>query len=252
MMKRFAALLGALVMMLGMSTMGMAAGADSLTYMTENYPPFNFEQGGQASGLSTEILAAMFSKMGSSKTAADVAVLPWAQGYKRVQEEANTCLFSMVQTEPRMTLFKWVGPIADSNIAVIVKKGSKVKIGSPADLNNYTFGVVRDDVGQQLLEQNGVTKDHLDISPKLVSGLKKLDHGRVDAVAYEQISAFVQLKANGMDSSQFEVAYVLKSSALYYAFQKDVPDSVIAEFQGALDGLRSDGTYQKIMDKYLK
>lgn len=249
-MKKLTTVVMALVLTISMA--GFAtAGADDITYMTEQYPPFNYNDGGKVTGISVDLLEAMLKKMGSSKTAADFKVLPWAQGYKRVQDEPNTALFAMTLTDARKPLFKWVGPFINTNIAVIAKKG-KVSIGSAADLGKYTYGVIRDDIGMQMLTENGVGKDNLDITSKMESNLKKLDRGRIDAISYEQTSALYQIKNAGMNTNDFEVAYVLKKGALYYAFNKSTPDSVIAEFQAALDALKADGTQQKIIDSYLK
>ena len=250
-MKKIVTLIATLALTLGLATMAMASGADDLTYMTEQYPPFNYADGSKVSGISADLLTAMLKEMGSSKTAADFAVLPWAQGYKRVQDEPDTCLFATTLTDARQPLFKWVGPFIDTNISIIAKKGA-VKIGSAADMAKYKFGVIRDDIGMELLEANGVGKDNMDITAKMESNLKKMEHGRIDAVAYEQTSTMYQIKQAGMNTADYEVAYVLKHGGLYYAFNKNVPDSLIAEFQKALDGIKADGTYQKILDSYLK
>jgi ABC-type amino acid transport substrate-binding protein len=55
-----------------------------------------------------------------------------------------------------------------------------------------------------------------------------------------------------MNTSDYETAYVLKSGGLYYAFNKSVPDELIAEFQKALETIKANGTHQKILDSYLK
>lgn len=39
---------------------------------------------------------------------------------------------------------------------------------------------------------------------------------------------------------------------LYYVFHKDTSDILLEKMQTALDELKKDGEYQKILDKYLK
>ncbi|WP_147822449.1 substrate-binding periplasmic protein [Salidesulfovibrio onnuriiensis] len=251
-MKKLLTVLSAMVLCLGMFSASMAAGPDDLTYMTEQYPPFNYEEGGQLKGIAVDLLDAMLKKMGASKSAQDVSLLPWAQGYKRVQEEANTCLFSMTLTDARKPLFKWVGPVIATKISVFAKKGSGVSIGSAADLGKYKYGVIRDDIGQQLLEDAGVGKDKMDITSKNEANIKKLNAGRIDAWAYEESSAKYQLKMAGLNPADYEVAYVLQEGTLNFAFNKSVSDDLLAQFQAALDALKADGTVQSIQDKYLK
>ncbi|HRX27647.1 MAG TPA: ABC transporter substrate-binding protein, partial [Aminivibrio sp.] len=60
--------------------------ADDVVYMTEEYPPFNMAgSDGVATGASVEVMAGIFERMGASKTVKDIQVLPWARGYKEVQ-----------------------------------------------------------------------------------------------------------------------------------------------------------------------
>lgn len=251
-MKKIITLISTLVLTLGLAISAHAVGPDDITYMTEQYPPFNYEEGGKVTGISVDLLDAMLKEMGASKSSKDFKVLPWAQGYKRVQDEPNTALFAMTLTDERKPLFKWVGPFIATNISVVGKKSAGLKINSPADLNNYTYGVIRDDIGMQMLATNGVQESNMDITSKMDANLKKLDRGRIDAVAYEQTSIMYQIKNAGMNTADYEVAYVLKEGGLYYAFHKSVPDSLIAEFQKALDTIKANGTAQNILDSYLK
>ncbi|QJB55792.1 transporter substrate-binding domain-containing protein [Pseudodesulfovibrio sp. zrk46] len=251
-MKRLVILMLALVLCVGAVGVSKAAGPDDITYMTEQYPPFNYEEQGELKGLAVDLLDAVLKEMGASKSKKDFKILPWAQGYNRVQSEGNTCLFSMTLTDSRKPLFKWVGPVIETKTAIIAKKGSGVKIGSAADLGNYKYGVIRDDVGQQLLEEAGVSKDKMDITSKNESNIKKLDKGRIDAWAYEESSAKYQLKLAGMNPEDFETVYILKAGTLQFAFNKGVPDALIADFQKALEAVKAKGIQQQIADKYLK
>ena len=53
--------------------------------MTEEYPPYNFTENGVVKGICVDVLAEVLKDMGSSKTAKDIEVLPWARGYSIVQ-----------------------------------------------------------------------------------------------------------------------------------------------------------------------
>ena len=53
-----------------------AAGVDDIRFMTEEYPPFNMKgDDGVATGIAVDVLAEMFKRVGSSKTAKDVVFL---------------------------------------------------------------------------------------------------------------------------------------------------------------------------------
>ena len=69
-----------------------------LHFITENYAPFNFKEGGILQGSAVDILLRMFAVAKSSKTAADVEVLPWSRGYRLAQTQENTVLFVTTRT----------------------------------------------------------------------------------------------------------------------------------------------------------
>ena len=99
---------------------------DDITFLTEEYPPFNYTNGDKLDGASVALLEAALEKAGAKTTRADFQVVSWADGYAKVQSDKNTCLFSMTYTAERAPLFQWAGPIAETRIAVIAKKDAGV------------------------------------------------------------------------------------------------------------------------------
>ncbi len=227
-----------------------SANLDNFVIMTEQYPPYNFEQGGQLKGIAIDIMAEILKRDGSKKTVKDIQLLPWARGYKDVQEKPNTILFAMTRSTEREKMFKWVGPISPTKITLQAKKAKKITIKSAADIKKYKAGAIREDIGHQLLEKNGAT--NVDLSADIISNIKKLDADRIDVWAYEENVARWELKSNGKNLSEYESVYTLLSSDLYFAFNKSTPDATIANIQKIFNEMKKDGTYQKILDKYLK
>ena len=122
-------------------------------------------------------------------------------------------------------------------------------------LSKYRLGVVRDDIGEQLLVKAGLKLEKLDRlggTNATLLQIKKLNIDRIDAWSYEQNVAMWEIKANGFNPADYEIVYKLKEGELYYAFHKDTPDDLLKKIQYELDKLKKDGIYQKILDKYLK
>lgn len=235
-----------------MAGFASAGELDGITFLTENSPPLNFEKDGKVSGIAVDLLDVILKKTGANATVADVQLLPWANGYKQVQDTPDTCLFSMARTEERETLFKWAGPIMPLRVVVLAKKGGNVSITSAADLGKYTYGVVRDDVGMQLLQGAGVPEANLDITSDNEANAKKLEAGRVDAWAFIETAAMATIKETGLDPANYEVAYVLKELPLCYAFNKNTADAKVDAFQKALDAVKAEGAVDKIIAQYVK
>jgi polar amino acid transport system substrate-binding protein len=235
------------------STPHFAQSIDDLVLITENYAPLNFSKDGKVQGISVDVMVEILKVSGSKKTREDISLQPWARGYKQVQEMKNTALFAMSRTEAREELFKWVGPIIPSNIVLVAKKSRGIKINSVEDFSQYNrFGVVRDDIGEQMLLKLGVPKENLHQTNSGMNTAKMLDKDRVDMWAYGRIVALWNIKELGFNPDDYEEVYTLKESQQYFAFHKDTDPTVIAKLQKALDELKSNGKLKEIVSTYLQ
>jgi polar amino acid transport system substrate-binding protein len=235
------------------STTLFAQSVDDLVFITEDYAPLNFSKDGKVQGISVDVMVEMLKVAGSKKTREDIMLQPWARGYKQALNKKNTTLFAMSRTEAREELFKWVGPIIPSNIVLVAKKSRGIKINSVEDISQYnTIGVVRDDIGEQMLLELGISKKQLHQTNSGTSTAKMLDKGRVDMWAYGRIVALWNIKELGFNPGDYEEVYTLKESQQYFAFHKDTESTIIAKLQNALDELRSNGKLNEIVSTYLK
>ena len=224
---------------------------DDLTFMTEDYPPFNFKEDGKLRGVSTEIVVELFKRTGSKKTLEDIQLISWARGYKLTQEEPNNALYSTTRTESREKLFKWVGPFVPTVIGLIAKKERSFDIKSIEDVYKLRVGTVKDDIGHLLLEEAGMPAKRLEPVLYNEQNYKKLFADRIDAIAYEANVSTWRFKKLGKDPSQFEVIHELKRSDLYLALHKDTPDTIVELLQSELNKMKADGTYNAILAKYM-
>jgi len=238
------------VMALTHSVTLSAQTVDDLTFLTEHYPPFNYEEDGKLRGIAVETLREMLKLVDTEKTVQDVKLWPWARGYSRVLNTKNTVLFSTARTEAREKLFKWVGPIAPSHVVVLAKKSRKVKVDSIEILNQYRIGVVRDDIGELLLLQMGVKKENIHQTISGISAARMLHSDRIDVWAYEEIIALWNLRIIKGNPQDYETVYSLKRAQYFYAFHKDTDEQIIKTLQEALDQLKTSGVFVKIVDKY--
>ena len=81
--------------------------------------------------------------------------------------------------------------------------------------------------------------------------VKKLHLDRLDAIAYAEDIARYQLKLAGIDPQQYEAVYVLQRSHMGYTFHQSTDPRVLEPLRKALDELRTDGTVDTIIAKYL-
>ncbi|EPJ2723706.1 substrate-binding periplasmic protein [Vibrio vulnificus] len=205
----------------------------SITYLTEEYPPYNFTENGELHGIAVDLLVAATARATQPVAKEDISVQPWARAYRTVLINKDTVLFSTTRTKLRENLFNWVGPISATRI-----------------------GVIRDDVGEQLLLELGVPRNSMQESSYAATLAEQLYKGRIDLWAYEENVAKWWISKGGFNSEDFEPVYVLQEGELYYAFNKDVDGASVRALQQAIDALKhtSDDEnqtfYQSIVSKY--
>lgn len=232
-MRRYIAILF-VSLVFSMPSMGIAQDVNKLIILTEEYPPYNYMDKGKVCGTSTEIVVEVLERLGSKLNRKDIRLIPWARAYHEVITSKDTILYSTVRNKDRENSFKWVCPVGYNTVGVIARKRDRVVIKEPEDFERYRIGVVREDIGHQLMRKLVPEKD-LDIVNSSESNLRKLQEGRIDMFVYDvQVAGFV-LARLGLDANKFETVYVLEKSPLCIAFNKDVDDDLVQKFQIALD-----------------
>jgi len=230
-----------------------AESIDDLSFRTENYPPYNLNKRGKATGMSVDLLLLMAKRLHANMGRDDVKIGPWARGYQMAVERKNACIFSTTRTPEREHKFKWIGPIASTTVALIAKKDKQIHINTIDDIHKYRVGVVIKDIGEQLLEAQGIklaSLDRMGGENVVAQSFKKLYKGRIDLFAYEYRVAKWTANTMGLKADAVENVYTLKQGELYYACNKQTSDTLIAKLQQALDALKKEGAYQKVVDQY--
>jgi polar amino acid transport system substrate-binding protein len=232
------------------------ASAEDLVFITEQFPPFSFEEGGMVQGISVDLLEVALNWMGFDLNRSEILLLPWGEGYERALKENGTVLFSTVRLSEREESFRWAGPIITIKDVLVARKEMGIEINSPEDISKYRTGAVEDDSTLIRLLGLGVREEDLVIEEEAGALVEMLANGSIDLLAYEEISTFDQLEKLGADTSDYEVVRVLGVYDLYYAFNVNVSASLVQAFH---DGLKEatkvgdDGVsdYQRILYSHL-
>jgi polar amino acid transport system substrate-binding protein len=229
---------------------------ENITFYTENYPPFNYEQDGNVYGVSIDILEELFIKMNVELDRAIISINEWNVVYQATLETKNTMLFSTVRSDERENLFKWVGPIAPHKDVIISLAAGNVTVNNSNDLLNYRIGVIRDYSSIQLLLSYGINESGLTIVDNAGDLYSMLVNGTVDCIAYSEIGHGLMQSVLALNEADFKIQFVMKVSELYYAFNNNTFGDIINYFQNALDELKDDrtsdgsGVYDKIISNY--
>ena len=228
-----------------MMSSGVAVGADSLTLITEDYPPLNYVENKQLKGPSVDIVEAIKQRLGVT---GKIKVYPWARGYRFLETKKNTALFSTARTAAREELFKWVGPIAEKKIGLFAKRERNIKLESLKDARGYLIGVQRDSVTMQYLVEHGFM--NFDASTSSDANLKKLMGGRNDLWFSSNATAAGTSERLNISLNELELVLEIDNTFIYIAFNSETPDSIIREWQDAFDALVAEGAVTAIFQAH--
>lgn len=228
----------------------------AFTFLTENYPPFNYEEEGRLYGVSVDILFGLFAKMNVSSNDVSLESDEWEKVYQKTLNEANSMLFSVVRIPERESLFKWAGPIAPQKDVIIALTSQQITINNPADLATHTIGVIAGYSNIAQLANLGVPQSMLIQVHSIESLYSGLKSGLFDCIAYSEIGHNLVVASLGYDPADFGIAFTMQVTQLYFAFNINTSDDLIQHFQSVLDNFKMDKTedgssvYEKILNKY--
>jgi polar amino acid transport system substrate-binding protein len=222
--------------------------AATLTFFTEQNPPFNYVENAKLTGSATEIVTLMAGRAGQPVT---TEVLPWDTAFVRVQAEKNTCLFATARLENRERLFIWVGPLANNPWALYAKGDFAVPIKTLKDLAPYRIGAVSRDAKGDFLRENSITnlrlvRDDSDNPPRLLLPADSPDH--IDL----WISGLYSARdiAKKAKVGNVKLVFIAAEQPLYLACNPQTDRATVKALADALQALTADGTVAKINAGY--
>jgi len=226
------------------ATLPMAA---DMTFITEEFPPFNYTENGTLTGATTQVVREIARRLGINS---NIRVMPWSRGYQRLLREPNVVLFTTARSPEREDLFHWVGPLYVSKLAFYARREDNRMIDSIETAKQVgAIATYRDDSGEQILKALGFS--NLDISNSPESDLRKLLAGRVDLWFFHSIGAHQVAKESGIDPRAFKLAYTYKTYYPHIAISKQTAPAIVEQWQAALDEMKADGTFWWLTKKWL-
>ncbi|ELP5727161.1 ABC transporter substrate-binding protein [Vibrio vulnificus] len=217
-----------------------------LTFFSESYPPANYLENKMPRGYSVDVLRQAASIVGTNIKDEQIVIQPWPRSYRATLTHDDAALFSTTRTEHREHLFQWAGPIADIKAVVMARVDSDIVINDPIDMANYRIGVIRDDVGEQMLLELGVPREAMQEANYVTQLAEQLMKKRIDLLAYDESAALWFTSQAGLDPKLFKTVYILKEGELYFAFNKNVPKKLVDQLQKGIDALKKEKNAQGV------
>ncbi len=237
------------IVLLGYST-AVLPSQQTILLVTEQWPPFNYSEDGKLKGFSVEVVQQMMILMDYNYP---INLLPSMRSTRVLATRPNTLMFSLFKTPEREHQYKWVGPLVETEVYFYKRKNSKIKADTLDDLKRLNrIGTRHAGIIVERLQELGFT--NLDSTATTSMQIyKMLSAGRFDvAISDSDLGVMYNLNKLNIDKNTLEkIPLVIFKSELYLAANKNIPDHEIQRWQSALDTLKNNGDYQRILDKYL-
>ncbi|BDX07248.1 hypothetical protein MACH26_27690 [Planctobacterium marinum] len=218
--------------------------------MTEEYPPYNFHNyEGELVGVSVDLLEAIMKRMHIDFDKNSILVVPWARAYRHTLNTPNAAVFTMTKSQHRSGLFQFSEAIMPSNISIITLRNT-LKLNKVADLNPLNVGVVRNDIGEQLLKKHGLKNESTVKLPTSLELIRMLLLNRIDVVAIDEAIANFEFNRLGVKPEEYTTHFTIEKLTTHYAFNAAIDKNFIADFSAAFEQLKADGTFEQIRAKY--
>ncbi|WP_020407187.1 substrate-binding periplasmic protein [Hahella ganghwensis] len=226
--------------------------ADEVKLVTLQYPPYQFQEGSQIKGMVVDIVNEAFKRL---KMDTQIRLNAWPRSLAMVKEGQADAIFTAYKNPEREQFLDYSKTVLmPQEVVLFVAKDSPIQFnGDLTSLAEYRIGIVRDiSYGSAFDEarKNGTFKK-LSEATNLEQSVKKFQSGRIDILISNKYTALAMFKQLGL-GGQFKVLdQEVQSVPSYIAFSKannlaDLRD----RFDGVLQEMMSDGTYDSIIKTY--
>ncbi|QTD49820.1 substrate-binding periplasmic protein [Sulfidibacter corallicola] len=220
--------------------------AGTLTVMAEEFPPFSYMVGDRVVGISADIVCSILQK---TNQPCSIQLVPFKRAYHNTKTKSGHVLFSVTRRKSRENDFKWVGPLISFESVVFGRVEDAEKYPDlDAMRRASSIGVLSGGSAELLLRQLEFT--NLVPHPLSFNNYRKLVYGRLELTTGSEWELMFRAKMNGLDVTSIKPLVAIARNEMYIAFNKKTPQAVVESWQYALDTLKKDGTYDRIVTKY--
>jgi polar amino acid transport system substrate-binding protein len=211
-------------------------------------PPFMYGTAQHAQGLYPELIAAAFQRM---RQPVRLSAKPWRRTIGEI-ELGVAGVGGIYKSKERVAKYDFSEPLFVERIVIYYDIKRPLKYQTLSDLNGKRIGVLLGwSYGEEFDNARKAGKFVVEEVAADSQNFDKLVHGRVDAVlAVEQ--AGNKLMRNIPNAPIARNAGVLTELSTYLAFPKSMQaQALLAQFNQAMQELRRDGTYARIVNNVM-
>lgn len=236
-----------LAIMTALPCLGAAAHADDIpdtlrVAIDPTFPPMEFTSDGQLQGFDVDLFNAIAEQMGTKVEWINTEFKGLVPGL--IAKRADVVASAIYITDERAKVVDFSEPYFNSGLVIAKKKGDD-SIKSAKDLDGKRVALQTGTKSIQFMKDNYPDVQRVEVE-KNNQMFDMVMSGRADAVVTgKPFARFYATKRGNMEVLNEQ----LTTEPYGFAVRKDMPE-VTAAINDALEALKTDGTYQSIIEKW--
>ncbi|WP_297478048.1 basic amino acid ABC transporter substrate-binding protein [Thermococcus sp.] len=212
-----------------------------------DFPPFEYKNAsnGQITGFDIDLIKLVAKKMGYDRVEIkDMdfdSLIPALQAGK-----VDVVIAGMTITPEREKVVDFSIPYWEADQAVLVRKGSGIKVSSVEDLKGKKIGVEKGTTGAIYVKKHLGNSSTIKEYPTYVAAIEALLNGQVDAVVLDSpVAEMFSKKYNSV-----EIVYTIKTGEHYGIAVKKGNKKLLDGINKALKEIMNSPEWNKLVEKY--
>lgn len=211
----------------------------------DNFPPYNFVDGGRVVGLDAEIVAAMVKQAGAE---VQFEPQPWSRVQDMLERGEIDAAFQFVGRPDRFEKYFMIGPHRMGQTVFAARPGRDIPVRDVDALRGYRIGVVRGYTygpafdGAAHLTKDATAGDNLQL-------VRMLAAGRVDLIIGDREALSHFARQAGLHAQMQVLQPVFSEVPRYIAVPRSKP-AIAARLDKALAELRRNGGLANILKRW--
>jgi len=223
----------------------------TIQIVTESYPPYSMEENGVITGISSDVVRAIFR---IAQLQPEIRLMPWVRAYETARTTPGMLIYSISRTKEREQSFLWIGTIAPYDVSLYALSARTDITARPiGEMTSLRVGLAQGTSVIPWFESEGfVTGKNLDISNSYEANVRKLLAGRIDILPTNRLLMQHLLKTIGAPPDAVrEVMHLpqVSSEGLWLAAHPSTDPALISRLKSALGRIRSSGEYLRIISR---
>ena len=223
---------------------GAARAQDVIRVATDaTFQPFEYSENGKRTGFDIELIEAIAKQLNKTVEWTDIDFKGLVPGL--IANRFDVAASAIYITEERRKVVDFTDSYYPGGLVIMVKKGDD-RIKGPDDLNGKKVSVQVGTKSVNFLKEKFPTAERIEVE-KNQEMFQLVEIGRADAAVTGKPAAKVYAKVRG---TLDVLDQPLTVEEYGFALRKSDPE-LVKQFNEALKKLKADGTYDKLVSKYL-